>query len=76
MTADLTQFGEDTPKRSTLYYILVFDDSNNAFINVSSTLGFEEVEKMVDGLEVIHTGILDHSDYDAEGGLLPGYGVG
>lgn len=77
MTTDLTEEGETDPNRSTLYRIIVFDETNNAFLNVSSSFGFEEVEKMIDGLEIVHTGIISSADsVDSDGGWLGGYGVG
>ena len=77
VTSDLTQYGETDPNRSTLYRILVSDESNNAFLNVSSTFGFEEIEKIIDDLEIVHTGILHPADsVDPDGGWLSGYGVG
>ena len=73
VTSDLTQYGETDPERSTLYRILVSDESNNAFLNVSSTLGFEEIEKIIDDLVIVHTGILHPADsVDPDGGWLTG----
>ena len=77
LTTDLSKYGETDPERKTLYRIIVFDETNNAFLNVSSTLGFKEIEKIIEGLEIVHTGIVSPADSVAsEGGWLSGYGVG